>query len=1195
MKRALILLISVGNILVGATKTWNGTTNTDWNTGTNWTGGVPTTNVDDIVIAVGSTNQPQFNSTASGDSFVANPGFVNNKAAGSLTILPTYSFNTGSLTVNAPFTFTIQNAASGSGFNTSLTVGASSIGSTLSYSFTNPGGAVNASLLNFNGAFSGAGSASIATAAGAQATVTIANGITATFSSINSVNSNDSFVLSNASSNITINPASDSSIAGVISGAGSLTFNAINKSLTLLNANTYTGNTSIPNGTIALSGSGAIASSNAVIIGGTGTFDISQITSSSTSIKTLSGGGAVQLGSKTLTVNQESNQTYAGLIQDGGNGGSLIKAGAATLTLASTITNTYSGSTTITAGTLALSGNSGITVSNAVSIAGTFDISQVTTSATIKTVSGTGTISLGSKTLTVNQGSNQTFSGVIQDGGIGGGAGGKFTKTGASTLTLSGVNTYTGATTITTGTIALSGSGSIAPSASVAIAGTLDISQITSATSINTISGAGTISLGSKALTVIQGTSQTFSGVIQDGGIGGGTGGSFTKAGAATLTLTAANTFSGGTTISAGTLALSGGGSLLSTGAVAVAGTFDISAITSSTTIGDLSGAGGVNLGAKALTAGTSTPSVTYSGAMIGVGGSFTKAGSGTMIFSGTSTYSGPTTVTAGTFTVTGSIANSQMTIQSGATLKGTGTLDSVTSLNGSTIAPGTSIGTLTVSSVTFNPSSTFQIEINPTTASRLNVTGAATLDGTVSVIVDSGSYPRSKQYLILEAGSITGSFSAVTSSNPSFTFTLSQVGNDIFLSYATSLPPSLDGNLTGNLKKIANFINTNGSTSMVMLLSGLSENELKKALSRLSPARNVYGTYISQQTALSLSKVLTVHIDNYRFAKERIEAATTTTDLIAMTCDEINEKLCPDTCYLENCCPPTRCNNYSFWMSGFGEYAHQQASNENPAFNYISESGLIGFDYRGIMKTLAGFAAGYAHTHFFEDDNAGNGNINYYFASIYANGTLGCFHVCDEIIDFYASTALWGLFNKTDQTRNVSFPGFPETAKAEVFAWQINPHLEIGCMIERCWSTIAPFTALDWPISWQRRYEEHGAFPFNAIQPAIRSSLVRSETGLKFSQEWELDFGIFSLKEKGSYIYEKPFGIGTVHTGFVGTPGSFTVTALNQTLHLGAVGLDFLFAVGNDCSLIIDLDFEGEFGPHYWSSDGMLTFTKIF
>src|SRR5262249_57924732 len=78
---------------------------------------------------------------------------------------------------------------------------------------------------------------------------------------------------------------------------------------------------------------------------------------------------------------------------------------------------------------------------------GTFDISQTSTGASIKTLqdsgaSPSGHVALGSQTLTITNGST-TFSGVIADGGLGGG----LAVTGG-TQTLAGVNTYTGMTTI---------------------------------------------------------------------------------------------------------------------------------------------------------------------------------------------------------------------------------------------------------------------------------------------------------------------------------------------------------------------------------------------------------------------------------------------------------------------------------------------------------------------------------------------------------------------------------------------------------------------------------------------------------------------------------------------------------------------------------------------------------------------------
>jgi autotransporter-associated beta strand protein len=88
---------------------------------------------------------------------------------------------------------------------------------------------------------------------------------------------------------------------------------------------------------------------------------------------------------------------------------------------------------------------------------GSLDISDLRTetlSVTIGSLEGdkTGLVFLGKKKLIVGSNNTSTvFSGIIQDGGTVGGAGGSLEKIGTRTLTLAGANLYTGGTTVTSG------------------------------------------------------------------------------------------------------------------------------------------------------------------------------------------------------------------------------------------------------------------------------------------------------------------------------------------------------------------------------------------------------------------------------------------------------------------------------------------------------------------------------------------------------------------------------------------------------------------------------------------------------------------------------------------------------------------------------------------------------------------------
>lgn len=589
-------------------------------------------------------------------------------------------------------------------------------------------------------------------------------------------------VVNLGSNTLGVGTTGSSTFAGTIEGTGGFLKMDGSGTLTLSGANTYSGGTIVSDGMLQLSGTGTLGGNTGSLTLTAGTVDLGGTTQTQNGGLTMSG-GTLQNGTLSSSATFALTGGTISTILAGSGGLSMSGGGTGTLSGA----NTYTGATNINAGTLALGGSGSVSSSSGVSVAGgaTFDISASTTSFNqIATLSGAGTVQLGANSLVFTNAST-TFSGSIQDGGNFGGI-----EVQHGTLTLTGSNTYTNATQIGSGaTLALKGGGAIANSAFVSFlgGGTLDISQTTAGATVGGLfSGpTATVDLGSQTLT-INGGSGPFEGVIQDGGLGDGTGGSLALVGNGTSqTLSGANTYTGATTIGAGatlqvtggTIAWSSGVSLTGSGA-----TFDISSASphNNQAVQNLSGVAGSNvfLGNSVLTVNNST-ATTFAGAIQdggndgGTGGSLTKTGSGALTLDGVSTYTGGTTVAGGTLEV-GDINSPQasiagnVTVDPGATLAGHGTIGGGVTNLGGTLSPGGTIGTLTLGgNYTQGSSGTLSIEVSPTAASKLVVGGAASLGGTLALVFDPGTY-TSHTYTLLTASSISGTFSTVTGTNPS-------------------------------------------------------------------------------------------------------------------------------------------------------------------------------------------------------------------------------------------------------------------------------------------------------------------------------------------------------------------------------------------------------------------------------------------
>ncbi|WMR31039.1 Ig-like domain-containing protein [Metapseudomonas otitidis] len=496
-------------------------------------------------------------------------------------------------------------------------------------------------------------------------------------------------------------------------------------------------------------------------------------------------GGTITLGAgttQTFTHGAGDTATIASIIT---GSGALTKAGAGNLTL-SGAANAFSGATTISAGTLTVSGGDAISSNSSVSVAAGATLALAGNEA-IGNLSGAGSVTLGSFSLTSTQTADTTFSGAISGtGGV------TINQAGSATYstTFSGTNTYTGVTILANyGWLKLDGDASIANNSAVRVNGNSTLTLLSDQTigSLASSGAAARIQLGSYTLTA--GGDNTTTSVI---GVISGTG-SLVKQGSGTLTLSGSNTYGGATTVSGGTLSIFGD-SNLGGDTVTLAGG----------TVLDVSGATTID-NAIVLTGNSSignSNAVTLSGAISGAY-DLTKTGSGTLTLSGSNSY-GATYVSAGTLSVSSdaNLGSGAVNLAAGSTLlvSSATTIDNAIVLGGN--ATVSAAANATLSGVISGAFTLTKSGVNTLTLSGSNTYGATTVSaGTLSVASDSN----------LGNGTVTlasGSTLAVTSATT--------IDNAIALSGSATVNTGADTTLSGVISG-SNSLTKSGASTLTL------------------------------------------------------------------------------------------------------------------------------------------------------------------------------------------------------------------------------------------------------------------------------------------------------------------------------------------------------------------------------------------
>jgi len=261
-------------------------------------------------------------------------------------------------------------------------------------------------------------------------------------------------------------------LSGDISASGGFTQFGLGTTV-LTNTNTYGGATLVSAGTLQIGNgttSGSINASSGVTVQSGAVLEFDEATSSTQTNAIADAGTVVAAEGNGITT------TLSGPITDNVTSGAFLQSGAGTTILSGT--NGYSGGTTISNGMLEISGSGTLgSTSGALAISGGA-LNLGTTSQTVGAVTVTGASTISNGTLTGSSYAVSAPSGLVTVSANLAGSG-TLTKTGASTLLLSGTNSgYSGTVSNSAAGTLVIGSSTALGSGAVTNSGTLETNGI---------------------------------------------------------------------------------------------------------------------------------------------------------------------------------------------------------------------------------------------------------------------------------------------------------------------------------------------------------------------------------------------------------------------------------------------------------------------------------------------------------------------------------------------------------------------------------------------------------------------------------------------------------------------------------------------------------------------------------------------
>lgn len=616
--------------------------------------------------------------------------------------------------------------------------------------------------------------------------------------------------------------------------------------------------------------------------------------------------------------------------------------------------------------------------------------------------------------------------------------------------------------------------------------------------------------------------------------------GSLTVTGSGTVTLAGSNSFTGGTVVRAGTLALTGtltgsltvhnGATFTTKGGYAVArgstltnyGTVTSSAGTALYNFGSLTNAKSGTLNANVNNAGI----LHNHGSIVGdvaSTGSFHNDGS----VSGTITTTG---------TVSGSGRTANLTLLPGSAVSPGGTADN----------PGAGIGTHVVhGALHVTPGAVYQAHLaSQGQSDQVQVGGAATLDGGVVLAQLATGANIGAAYTILSAGSVSGAFDGVVTTNPLIAGALTHGSDSVTLTLQRSSLPLAIFAQTANQAAVANAADTLAySSTLSQALVQLSGPVAAAAFDSLSGQ-----AYATTSGVLATQSILVRNAVMDR-ARQPVPPAAPAAVPLAYAASAgagpFSLESVPDEAPLAS---------NAFWTEAFGAWGHSDGSSTAASASSDVGGFLVGVDGVFANAWRLGFAAGYSGSSIQVSSLSSATSADTVQLALYGGGRVGA-----VALRFGAAYG----WSEMSTSRTVAVPGAASSLSAD-YNGQIGQVFgEIAYPVALATASVEPFAGLAYVNVHTDGFSEIGG-PAALTSAGGKEAITYTSLGARGA----LPVTVGSLRAvvRGSLAWQHAFGDTTPESTFSFSGSqAFTVAGAPVATDAALVeaGLDIAFAPG--------------------------------